>query len=674
MSLHSAAAPGAPFAGGALSVAPGTPGSPAVSAPRPVPLADLRRDKRFKKFLAHDFDASAFVSEMIQKDAGATERFLEQLETQSARIDNRIAMHVTDHHGSLTSRISHLSTLRSSMKSLRTQCDALKESTSKTKSSVLSPYKEAVARVEKIERMQDATDALRRTLRCVNALEALKKSLESFDSAESEGKAPPARNVARAAAALKEAEENIKPKVLMGVTAVDTKRAFLRQAGRRIRGEATDTLQKTVQALNQSDLGNALQAFYNLGTLSQEVNNVLLFIANSIGDVATSVLEVPAKPPPASAPAVRAQLWQQLEDFWERLHVTSLQAWNLERVLAKKRDPVNHVVFLTVVKKESRAKDGSAGKKKYEGPFHSFWMKATAIVGKRFAAAAKGNALVKRVLTQEYPRLRLALNDVLERMFRTTDSRARQVGNEGIGREAWQKDALFGAFSPFLKVYLARSHSRLMSHVPDGIATVNNARSLIQAINRENRAVARDEGLKKVVELGINKSTKEIVGRALRHAAVNSGAGSPAAILEALENLEIEFSAAIDGSEELVMLQDMIDLLQNTGKLLKSSSSLGMTSLPTSVILHVLIGMCPAELEYPYKRLNLTVVEYVSEWMKGSEFDARKHVIKSLDLYRQRVSATGGNKADAGSPQTGSKESKALAAFDVLQNMVGGSR
>lgn len=47
-------------------------------------------------------------------------------------------------------------------------------------------------------------------------------------------------------------------------------------------------------------------------------------------------------------------LWQQLAAFTDQLHKASVAVWHLQRVLAKKRDPLSHVLFL-----ESLAEEGA---------------------------------------------------------------------------------------------------------------------------------------------------------------------------------------------------------------------------------------------------------------------------------------------------------------------------
>jgi hypothetical protein len=45
------------------------------------------------------------------------------------------------------------------------------------------------------------------------------------------------------------------------------------------------------------------------------------------------------------------------------------------------------------------------------------------------------------------------------------------------------------------------------------------------------------------------------------------------------------------------------------------------------------------EMEFPHVREQISLSEYVIAWTKNGEIEARKSVVKSLDLYRQRSSA-----------------------------------
>ena len=87
------------------------------------------------------------------------------------------------------------------------------------------------------------------------------------------------------------------------------------------------------------------------------------------------------------------------------------------------------------------------------------------------------------------------------------------------------------------------------------------------------------------------------------------------------------------------LLEETVNLLNCTHNDIKKQ----MYSLPNSVLLHFIIGMCPLEMEMPHVREKLSVSDYVSEWIKKDELNARKNIMKSLDLYRQRISASSSN-------------------------------
>lgn len=46
---------------------------------------------------------------------------------------------------------------------------------------------------------------------------------------------------------------------------------------------------------------------------------------------------------------VQEALWVKLAAVLEQLHVAAVAVWHLQRVLAKKRDPLTHTLFLDVI-------------------------------------------------------------------------------------------------------------------------------------------------------------------------------------------------------------------------------------------------------------------------------------------------------------------------------------
>merc|ERR1711871_206421 len=104
----------------------------------------------------------------------------------------------------------------------------------------------------------------------------------------------------------------------------------------------------------------------------------------------------------------------------------------------------------------------------------------------------------------------------------------------------------------------------------------------------------------------------------------------------------------------IVLIKETINLLGCSDKTMKNK----LFSLPSSLIMHFVIGWCPLEMEFPHSLNNMSVVEYVNDWIDNGEIMARKNVIKALDMYRQRVSV--------GVSATSCEENNAVLTLEVL--------
>ena len=52
-------------------------------------------------------------------------------------------------------------------------------------------------------------------------------------------------------------------------------------------------------------------------------------------------------------------LWERLGAAGEQLHASAVAVWHLQRVLAKKRDPLSHELFIDVVQQTPSSPAGS---------------------------------------------------------------------------------------------------------------------------------------------------------------------------------------------------------------------------------------------------------------------------------------------------------------------------
>ncbi|MED6294204.1 Conserved oligomeric Golgi complex subunit, partial [Characodon lateralis] len=115
---------------------------------------------------------------------------------------------------------------------------------------------------------------------------------------------------------------------------------------------------------NPTQVGTALQVFYNLGSLRETINFVVGGYQTTIKDKITKTLDIkglmqptnprgaPGRavmPTPGNTAAFRAALWTNLEKLMDQICAAYRQVQHLQKVLMKKRDPVSHVCFIDVI-------------------------------------------------------------------------------------------------------------------------------------------------------------------------------------------------------------------------------------------------------------------------------------------------------------------------------------
>ena len=220
--------------------------------------------------------------------------------------------------------------------------------------------------------------------------------------------------------------------------------------------------------------------------------------------------------------------------------MASIQAWNLERVLKKKRDPSNRQNILMYIQtstsyvrlvnqefllEEELYSKGFAINEMLYKPFNVFWKIMTALLKKRFTRIAKEGFLAKRIFSQEYPRLRFALNDILFRISRSTTTQAFESDHGDNIETMYRKSTLISITADFLKFFLARSHSRLLSVVPDDMPDKKSAEVFVATAAREEDMVKHDKELLLVTRKRVENVSLIFCKKAIYHAVLGMWEG-----------------------------------------------------------------------------------------------------------------------------------------------------
>ncbi|CAI6007212.1 unnamed protein product [Closterium sp. NIES-65] len=161
---------------------------------------------------------------------------------------------------------------------------------------------------------------------------------------------------------------------LGGVHVVEAQHEWVAEAGQAIRREAMKALEGGMEAMNQAEVGSVLQVFFNMGELRQTVDQLVAKHKGQAMRAVATGLDMKAisasmgasggggglggsvggpggamrsgTPPMGGAPRAREALWQRLTGCLDELARVMVLTWHLQRVMAKKRDPISHVVFL----------------------------------------------------------------------------------------------------------------------------------------------------------------------------------------------------------------------------------------------------------------------------------------------------------------------------------------
>ncbi|KAK2555597.1 Conserved oligomeric Golgi complex subunit 5 [Acropora cervicornis] len=304
---------------------------------------------------------------------------------------------------------------------------------------------------------------------------------------------------------------------------------------REVENQAQKMLAQGMETQNQTQVGTALQVFYNLGALITTVEEVVNKVRNNLTSSVKEALDPTtlsqaqpntgtggpgraAMPTPGNTAAWRATLWTRMEQLMDHIYSACGQIHHLQKVLAKKRDPVTHVCFM-----EELVKDGNVC-------IASFWDSVTSILTQEFAQAVQGSTFLKQAFEGEYPKLLRLYNDLWSRLqhFSSASSNMPAVSmmsqmepsfslfpSSGDEFSLSPEQALKKSLAPFETAYLSRSLSRLFDPInlvfPSGARNAPSKEelaSIAKTIGSELSVASVDVGLTITVAKNVAKTVQ----------------------------------------------------------------------------------------------------------------------------------------------------------------------
>ncbi|XP_069927250.1 conserved oligomeric Golgi complex subunit 5 isoform X1 [Oryctolagus cuniculus] len=400
------------------------------SAAATATVRELLQDECYRDFLNEDFDVKAYTSQSIHQAVIAEQ--LAKLAQGISQLDKELHLQVVARHEDLLAQATGIESLEGVLQMMQTRIGALQGAVDRMKAKIVEPYNKIVARTAQLARLQVACDLLRRIIRILYLSKRLQGQLQGG-----------CREITKAAQSLNELDYLSQGIDLSGIEVIENDLLFIARARLEVENQARRLLEQGLETQNPTQVGTALQVFYNLGTLKHTVTSVVDGYCATLEENINSALDIkvltqpsqsavrapcavqtcteahgkrrsegvirgPGRstmPTPGNTAAFRASLWTNMEKLVDYICAVCGQVQHLQKVLTKKRDPVSHICFI-----EEIVKDGQPE------ILYKFWNSVTQALSSQFHLATNSSVFLKQSFEGEYPKLLRLYNDLWKRL------------------------------------------------------------------------------------------------------------------------------------------------------------------------------------------------------------------------------------------------------------------
>ncbi|GLI63871.1 hypothetical protein VaNZ11_006987 [Volvox africanus] len=431
---------------------------------------DLLHLSRFAPFLQTNFNVSEFTSKVLGGLHTTASAQSDQLRDGVHQLETALSGEVVTRNKELLGHVRRMLDAENSVRDVVLSVESLQSAVRRIRAEVAGPYEQIKHKTQQLRNIHATVDILRHVIHRLKLAQKLRAQLA----------VPAAQlDLAKAAKLITDIRAVDAEADLSGIDAVAADAEFLESARKSVHEQAEGALIEGVESLSQARVGSALQVIFNLNELQQAVSALLSrhlyeidralrnaldsrhLAAQAAGGAGTmgpgSVLGAPAGGATGSAgrggaaPGAQDRMWQALRDVFEQVSSSTVAVWHLQRVVAKKRDPLSHVCFLDVLV--------APGEPLLVARFWSDVVRATLDAFASVAKPGKGG-FVRETLTAAYPRLAGLIEAMFERL--TAETTIKGV-LPAVGPPQLQQ--LLAATGPFQTAFMAGCLSRLTDAV-----------------------------------------------------------------------------------------------------------------------------------------------------------------------------------------------------------------
>ncbi|XP_066524059.1 conserved oligomeric Golgi complex subunit 5 [Hoplias malabaricus] len=490
------------------------------------PLLKELKDDSFAEFLNEDFDTKTYTARAIHHAVIAEQ--LAKLAQGISQLDKELHSQVVARHEDLLAQATGIESLEGVLEMMQTRIAALQNAVDRIRTKIVDPYNKIVVRTAQLARLQVACDLLRRIIRILYLSKRLQGQLQGGS-----------RELTKAAQSLNELDYLSQGVDLSGIDVIENELLFIGRVRLEVENQAKRILEQGMEIQNPSQVGTALQVFYNLGILRETIISVVDGYKASVQENITNALDIkvltqPANvrgapgraviPIPGNTATFRAALWTNLEKLMDHICAACSQVQHLQKVLTKKRDPVTHVCFIDEI-----VKDGQPD------ILYIFWNSVTQMLAVELQKTTEASTFLKQALEGEFPKLLRLYNELWKRLQQySSNIHAVPVGS-GSGQDVdltvSEEDvrdlftspkqdydpekALKSSLQLFEAAYLSKSLSRLFDPInlvfPQGgysPPSTDEMDGIIKTIGSELNVALVDPGLTVAVGRNVAKTVQ----------------------------------------------------------------------------------------------------------------------------------------------------------------------
>ncbi|KAJ3297647.1 Conserved oligomeric Golgi complex subunit, partial [Rhizoclosmatium sp. JEL0117] len=324
----------------------------------------LLANPEYKDFIDDSFDPAEYANRIIQAPEGKSfhrtdiATALSKLSFSIDHLNKELHDQVAAHYEDLLEQVTGLDDLETALATIKEGITTANSSFNRVKTKIRDTYNQIQDQTDELELMQAGNEILRHVQRFLGLVRRLELHLKEEGTS----------GLPKAALCIKEIETLMQEADLSGIDVVDPEVVKVEAARSLVLEQGEKQLLEGLKAQNQAEIAAGLQVFYNIVLVSSTAKSLIDDALDVISKETQSALNVQTLSKEikdqhaltdkgkkgvelvnVTGPAYTSKLWKRLEGLMDIVYDNTVRVYLLERVLARKKDPLSQAAYIDQV-------------------------------------------------------------------------------------------------------------------------------------------------------------------------------------------------------------------------------------------------------------------------------------------------------------------------------------